>query len=103
MTISHIDTFSSGLDGLTRNQQADHIAVLRVLQRAGRFSTFEATENDTIARTMDRLCHKGLVLKQPDGTKTTVGRLLTVTGGEYPWTTCELTDAGKKLLEDNPV
>lgn len=102
-TAIHIDCFSSGIDELTCKQQGDHVAVLRALQRAGRFSVFEATDNAIISRTMTRLFNKGLVLKDPDGRKTTIGVLVKRTGGDYPWTTCELTDAGKRLLEENPA
>jgi hypothetical protein len=102
MTVIHIDRFSAGLDDLTRKQQADHIEVLRVLSRTGRFSCFEASENDTIARTMTRLIHKGYTTVDFDGKKTDHGLLLKKTGGAYPWTTCELTDAGKRLLEASP-
>lgn len=86
----HIDRFSAGLDDLTRKQQADHVAVLRVLQRTGRYSVFEATDNQTIAKTMDRLIsanNKG-------------GALVKTLGGDYPWTAVELTDAGRALLAD---
>jgi len=102
-TTIHIDRFSAGIDDLTRKQQGDHIAVLRVLQRTGRFSNFEATDNAVIARTMTRLFNKGLVLKDADGRKTIIGVLVKRTGGDFPWTTCELTDAGKQLLEESPV
>lgn len=98
MTTIHIDMFSAGLDDLTRKHQADHIEVLRVLARTGRFSLFEASENDTIARTMTRLIHKGCTTVDADGKKTAHGLLLKTTGGGYPWTTCELTEAGKRLI-----
>lgn len=98
-----VDRFSAGLDDLTRKQQADHIAVLRVLQKTGRFSCFEASDNDTIARTVTRLIHKGCTTVNADGSKKQYGRLLEVTGGAYPWTTCKLTEAGRQILEDNPA
>lgn len=94
------DRFSAGLDDLTRIQQADHVAVLRVLQRTGKFSCFEASENPVIARTMTRLMHKGCTTVKADGSKKAYGLLLKSTGGDYPWTTCELTDAGRELLAD---
>ena len=40
-----IDIFSSGLDELTRRQQADIATVLTVLDRTKRYSVFEATDN----------------------------------------------------------
>ena len=97
----HIDRFSAGLDDLTRKQQADHIAVLRVLEKTGRYSIFEATENQTIAKTMDRLLCKSCITVS-DGVRTEHGLLLIRTGGEYPWATCQLTDAGKRLIEGRP-
>lgn len=103
MNVAHIDRFSAGLDDLTCKQQADHIAVLRALHHAGRFSVFEATDNAVISRTMTRLFNKALVLRAVDGKKTFMGLLVKRTGGDYPWTTCELTDIGKKLLEQNPA
>ena len=102
-TAVHIDCFSSCIDDLTCKQQADYIAVLRALNHAGRFSAFEATDNVVISRTMTRLFNKGLVLKDAGGRKTTIGVLVKRTGGDYPWTACELTDAGKRLLEENPA
>lgn len=96
----HIDRLSAGLDDLTRKQQADHVAVLRVLQKTGRFSEFEASDNPSIARTMTRLMHKGCTTVNADGSKKAYGRLLKSTGGNYPWTTCELTDAGRDCLAD---
>lgn len=102
-TAIHIDCFCTGIDELTCKQQGDYIAVLRALHQAGRFSVFEATDNVVISRTMTRLFNKGLVLKDANGRKTTVGVLVRRTGGDYPWTTCELTDAGRQLLEENPA
>lgn len=98
MTAIFIDRFSAGLDDLTQKQQADHIEVLRVLARTGRFSCFEASENQIIARTMDRLIHKGCTTVDADGKKTAHGVLLKLLGGNYPWTACELTEAGKRLI-----
>lgn len=95
MSAVYIDRFSAGLDDLTRKQQADAVAVLRVLARTKRYSAFEATDNDVIARTMTRLHHKGymhygrLIQKRGDG-------------GAYPWTNIELTEGGLKLLADHP-
>lgn len=103
MTAVHIDRFSAGLDELTRVQQADHVAVLSVLARTGRFSVFEASENAIIARTMDRLLHKGCTMVDRDGTKHEYGMLVKSLGGAYPWTNVELTDGGRRLLEDHPA
>lgn len=96
----YIDCFSAGLDDLTRKQQADHIEVLRVLARTGRYSIFEATENEVIARTMDRLLWKSC-RTVVGGVRMFNGRglLLTRIGGQYPWVEVALTEAGKRLLE----
>ena len=78
-----IDRFSAGLDDLTRKQQADHIAVLRVLARTGRFSCFEASDNDVIAKTMTFLCHSSLMTTKDAG---------------FPWTSVKLTEAGIEAI-----
>ncbi|MFS2047534.1 hypothetical protein ACEN9J_02995 [Variovorax sp. Varisp41] len=93
-------SFSAGLDGLTRKQQADHIAVLRVLKRTGRFSAFEASENMVIARTMTRLIHKGLTTIK-DGVRTNHGKLIeTDHSCGYPWVHVTLTPAAEALLRE---
>lgn len=78
-----IDRFSAGLDELTRRQQKSFTEVLRVLDRTKRFSIFEATDNQVIARTMDCLTEQALIRVTPQG---------------YPWSAVELTDAGRKWL-----
>lgn len=78
-----IDRFSAGLDDLTRKQQADMQIVLRTLERTKRFSAFEASDNDTIARTVTDIFRLGYVKD---------------TGGGYPWTNVELTDAGRAFI-----
>lgn len=90
-------SFSAGLEDLTRKQQADHIAVLRVLKKAGRFSSFEASSNDVIARTITRLIHKGLTTIK-DGVRTNHGKLIEVDDAPYPWTNVKLTPAGEAVL-----
>lgn len=97
-----IDRFSAGLDELTRKQQADPAAVLRVLQKTKRFSCFEASANETIGRTVTRLIHKGAEVVKPDGSRKKYGKLLEMVGGNYPWTHVELTDGGIAYLEDHP-
>lgn len=99
MSTAILCSFTSGLDDLTRKQQCDPVAVLRVLQATGRFSVFEATANQTIARMMTRLMHKQCIVVR-DGVRTEYGKLLKKTGGEFPWTTVELTAGGLKLLAD---
>ena len=102
MTSVIICSFSSGLDDMKRKDQKDVVKVLRILAECGRYSVFEATANQTIASMMDRICHKGCTLVAPDGTKREYGKLVRILGGNYPWTHIELTDGGKRLLEDNP-
>lgn len=96
-TVFHVDIFSEGLDDLTRKQQADHLAVLRVLHRTGRFSTFEASHSMVIAKTIDRLLSKSCITVD-DGVRTEHGPLLIRTGGQYPWCEVVLTDAGKRMI-----
>lgn len=96
-------SFSAGLDDLTRKQQADPVAVLRVLKQAGRFSAFEASANDVIARTMTRMIHKGLTTIK-DGVRTNHGKLIeTDHSCGYPWTTVKLTPAGEALLAASSI
>lgn len=79
-----LDSFSVGLDVLTRRQQADVATVLSVLAREKRYSVFEATANQVIATTMDRIVRDGLIT-----TDTSCG---------FPWTRCELTEKGRLML-----
>lgn len=92
--------FSAGLDDLTLKQQRDTVAVLRVLHERGRYSVFEATANDVIARMMTRLHHKGYSVVR-DGVRTDYGRLIETVGGEYPWKYVRLTEGGLRLLADS--
>ena len=78
-----ICSFTSGIDDLPRKQQAQFEPVLRILQATGRFSVFEATANQTIAKTMTRLMASEYVEDL---------------GGAYPWKKVRLTDAGKSLI-----
>lgn len=85
-------SFSDGLDDMPRKQQADPIAVLRVLKRAGRFSAFEASDNMVIARTITNLFHKSLMGR---------GRMLEMDNSMgYPWTKVVLTPAAEQLLAE---
>ena len=83
MSTMIVDNFTSGLDDLTRKQQRDIAIVLKVLEKHKRFSVFEATANDVIARTMDEV-YKGKYVRD--------------TGGAFPWRNVELTDAGRALI-----
>ena len=80
----HICSHSVGLDEMPKRQQRDRVAVLRMLEQAGRFSVFEVTANQTIARTV-----QGLIDREYVTTSIECG---------FPWTTVELTDAGRALL-----
>ena len=73
----HICSFSAGIDDLTRKEQRNNEAVVAVLREAGRFSVFEASANEDIARTMTRLCAR---------------RLTTDNSCGYPWTTVVAID-----------
>lgn len=84
--VCHIDTFTSGLDDLSKRRQSSTREVLRHLARAGMFSVFEATDNDVIAATVDRVLRKGLLETTPSG---------------FPWTKVTLTDAGRAVLANN--
>jgi len=80
-----IDSFSSGLDDMKRKDQRDEVAVLRKLATMTRFSIFEVTGNDTIANMMTDIVKRGLI---------------ETTGGQYPWTTFKITEAGQRLIDE---
>ncbi|TLX15969.1 hypothetical protein [Rhizobium sp. MHM7A] len=82
--MTFIDSFSSGLDDLPLRKQRSTRHVLQHLERHGRFSVFEATDNDTIAATVDRVIRRGYI-----ETDISCG---------YPWTKTQLTEAGKAYL-----
>lgn len=102
MTQVIICSMSSGLDEMPRKDQRDVVKVLRVLAKCGRYSVFEATSNQTIARMMDKICHKGCTIIKADGSRKDYGLLIRRTVGEYPWTNIALTEGGIALLEDYP-
>lgn len=86
MNAIHLCSFSECLDDIPAKKRGDIRHVLRVLseQTRKRFSEFEATANDAIARTMTRLVHEGYI-----ATDNSCG---------YPWTAYELTPKGRALL-----
>lgn len=86
MSRVHICRFTAGLDELTRKQQKDVATVLRTLKETKRFSVFEATANQVIAKTVTLVFERGLV----ENTKQ----------GAFPWTYVVLTEAGERFLED---
>ena len=81
----HICTFTVGIDELPRRKQRDPLEVARVLAQHGRFSVFEATANQDIARTMDKLMRNGWFVSDAEASS-------------YPWTHVTLTDAGRAAL-----
>lgn len=84
-----IDRFSEGLDDLTRKQQRSQTEVLKQLHKMSRFSIFEATANQDIASTMDKLCAGKFI-----ETDNTCG---------YPWTKVKLTSLGLEKIGFSPV
>ena len=82
----YVDVFTVWLDDLTRKQQRDDLTVARVLAEHGRFSIFEATANQVVARTMTRIQESGWFVFDHES----VG---------YPWTLVTLTDLGKQVLD----
>ena len=82
-----IDTFSIGLDELPIRKQKSITEVLRVLHECGRYSIFEATATQYIAKTMDAIIKRGYVETENAG---------------YPWTKAKLTEKGLlKIKEDS--
>lgn len=81
--MGHIDCFTS-LDELKGKGQGDTIKVLKVLHKTKKYSVWDATENPTIARTLDRICNSKLI-----ETDISCG---------FPWTECRLTPAGLKMI-----
>jgi len=88
MITSHACCFTVGLDDLPRRKQRIATDVLRVLHKHGRFSVFEATANDVIARTMDDVIRRKLV--EVDNSP------------GYPWSNVKLTAAGLELIGEKP-
>lgn len=85
MDLVHIDSFSR-LGDLKPKERSDHRAVLRALDKAGKFSVFEATEHADLAGTLTALPKHGLVVYHGDEE-----------GFAYPWTGVTLTDEGRAL------
>jgi hypothetical protein len=84
-----ICSFSGALGDMKRKDQRDPLKVLAVLRKSPRFSVWDATENGTIACTMDDLKNDGLI----DFPKPQPG---------YPWSKARVTEAGIALLENAP-
>ena len=77
--------FTVGIEDMPAKKQRNPYDVARVLARHGRFSAFEAADNQTIAATMDWLYASGWF----DFDTESCG---------YPWTKAALTDAGRTAL-----
>ncbi len=83
MTRVFVDRFTAGLDDLSIKRQRSHYEVAKVLARTGRFSVFEATANNVIAKTVMALEDNGWFEFEPQG---------------FPWTKATITDAGRLVL-----
>jgi hypothetical protein len=83
--VTHVCSFSSGIDDMLRRHQADMRRVAEVLAREGRFGVFEATANPVIAKTMDRLARSGWFVFDHESSG-------------FPWTLVTLTDKGREAL-----
>ena len=79
----HICMLTAGLDAMKKGDQRFAPKVLRVLHECGRFSVFEATANQTIAKMMDYLDKEGFIE-------------IDISPG-YPWSNVKLTAKGKQL------
>jgi hypothetical protein len=82
----HLCFFGEGLDRMKKKDQGSPRKVLRVLHGCKRFSVFEATENQKIAHTMQRLKDEGYI--EVDNSP------------GYPWSNVALTPKGFALMED---
>jgi len=81
----HICSFTVGIDELPLKQQSNLRAVLTILAETKCFSVFEATANQTIAATMDKIGRHGYIKS---------------VGGSYPWCEIEITEKGQALLDE---
>lgn len=79
-----IDRFSAGLDELSKSDQGSTVAVMKALSKMKRFSCFEASDNQRIAKTMD-----GIIKRE----------LIECSVGTYPWTYFIVTEAGQKIID----
>jgi hypothetical protein len=84
----HICTFSASVGEMKKGDQRYADKVLAVLAKEGRFSVFEATENDVIAKTMTWLLEQGYI--EVDNSM------------GFPWSEAKVTEKGRRLLHDHP-
>lgn len=80
-----ICSFASSIADLPRSAQRDPRLVLASLKADPVFSSFDASANPSIAKTMTYLFARGLV--EDDKTR------------EYPWTRVRVTEAGENFLK----
>jgi hypothetical protein len=76
-------SFTTGLDELPKKSQGSIKAVLRFLKASKKISIFEATANQVIAKTVDKIYNKKLVDAKIVG---------------FPWHEIRLTAAGRRWL-----
>jgi hypothetical protein len=81
----YVDCFTAGLDDLKRKEQRDMRTVLKKLSTMKRFSVFEASDNDVIAKTMTDICQGGYI---------------ETTGGDFPWTEFKITPKGQAVIDE---
>lgn len=86
MSRVHIDYFGSAIGEMKRRDQSDNFKVLLVLKASPRFSVFDATDNQSIAKTLTRLMDLAFIeypAPQPG----------------YPWAVAAITEKGIKFME----
>ena len=83
MDTFHICVTSIDLDELPLRGQKSSWSVGRMLADHGRFSVFDATSTEALARTMGRIWLSGWFVFEPQG---------------YPWIKVTITDKGRKAL-----
>ena len=81
----HICSFSA-LKDLPKKHHGSDRHILAAINNAGRFSCFEVTETQKLARTVTRLVREGKIETTDLG---------------YPWTGAKLTEAGRAALSED--
>lgn len=84
-SVCFIDSFSSGLDDLSRKDRRDDEKVLAILRAEGRVSIFEVTASEDISGTITRLQKSGRITIQVE---------------QYPW--WKITHIDGKPLASTP-
>jgi hypothetical protein len=82
---THLCRFSA-LDDLPRTQRSDPLAVLQLLAKTGRFSSFEVDQR--LAASLQHIERHGWARFEPMG---------------FPWTQVNLTEAGVKAATAEPL